>query len=1016
MVTFNKNGEDIDASLATRSATYGGNVGTLPTAPIKGGYTFIGWNTIANGSGTAFDATTAVIVSNTVFAQWNAIPNIPNYTKNTNKNISVIGSVYGTDADGNTLTYSKGSNPFNGALTVNANGTYTFTPDTNYTGTDSFNVTVSDGCGGIATCTITINVATLEFKLVGTITDKDTGSPVNNSKVELKDLYGNMIKSYTTGSDGRYSFESLVENKYNLVVQNDSYSSASKESNVNVGRAVNGIIAEDIEMVKFKINLVANPSSIVGNGTDNTMLTTTVLDKNSVPAEGVTVTFSALLGTGTFPNGTNTETAVTNAQGQATIKYTSSVISGTTEQVIPVTAKVADSVKGLFAENQILITFEPGAISGVVTDNATHAPVRGAKITVSKDFNDDGIVDFVGTQITGADGKYEIAIPIGNVKYNIDITKPVVIGNLTVDMTFSQNGDAGNIPGGAKVTYNSVKTAAGYIVIQNTDGTQKLLQDNLNYRLEVVNGSGSIANGLNAKINSNGTFSAENLEENKHYTVNVKYKVAEGKEIITGKVDVSVNKAGEINLSQILIDPYGTITNANTGAVIPGVKVELYFADTARNVASGNTPNALVTLPAIAGFAPNDNANPQNSDSTGKYAFMVYPNSDYYMKASKDGFVLYTSPTISVEAEIVKYDFAMTQNPVGGDVFHGSIIPSTPNTLDLAVSLWAESMRLEEGQQVILTVKYVNLSKAQAQNVTIGISVPEGLDLIDGAGGSYVNGNLKLNIGSLAGNSQDSKVISFTTKNINQGEVKKLFLAEINSSDNLLNKQDDTSRLEIMIYSNRYDHLHQGYVMGYPDGEYKPDKFLTRAETATVLARLLDLQSLVKHEIVFKDVTLNHWASGYIEAAYKKGIIKGYDDGSYKPDEAITRAEFSTMVSRYLQIANETGKPAAFVNFEDLKGHWSQGSIEELFRYKVVMGYQDGTFKPDSSIIRAEAFTIINRMLYRGPISNVTSSWRDVKNDHWAKGHTEESSRTHEFKFKSDGTEEVIRFIDAPLW
>ena len=126
-----------------------------------------------------------------------------------------------------------------------------------------------------------------------------------------------------------------------------------------------------------------------------------------------------------------------------------------------------------------------------------------------------------------------------------------------------------------------------------------------------------------------------------------------------GTVDIKVSATGEVSVVISLIDPYGTITDSATGKVIDGANVTLYYADTERNKANGKTPNTVVQLPIIDGFKPNNNNNPQVSDASGAYGFMVFPTTDYYIVATKDGYRDYKSPTISVEQEIVKWDFKM---------------------------------------------------------------------------------------------------------------------------------------------------------------------------------------------------------------------------------------------------------------------------------------------------------------------------------------------------------------------
>ena len=93
------------------------------------------------------------------------------------------------------------------------------------------------------------------------------------------------------------------------------------------------------------------------------------------------------------------------------------------------------------------------------------------------------------------------------------------------------------------------------------------------------------------------------------------------------------------------------------------------------------------------------------------------------------------------------------------------------------------------------------------------------------------------------------------------------------------------------------------------------------------------------------------------------------------------------------------------IHYSDIEGHWALNLIEEVNRYKIIAGYEDGTFRPDEKIKRSEAVTLINKMLYRGPLKVEKSSFVDVETDHWAFGHIEEASRDHILNLDDDGNE-----------
>ncbi|MDP4145917.1 MAG: Ig-like domain-containing protein [Bacillota bacterium] len=607
------------------------------------------------------------IATSTVNIVIDTPPVAPDYNRTTPYNKQVSGTVVGSDIDNDSLSYSLSSDPSNGYVYLNNSGEWIYTPKTNFVGTDSFKVEVKDGHGGSSISNITVTVKD-KLTLVGTVVDEDTKAPLADTKIELSDLSGKLIYSTVTDANGNYRIDNAKIGLYEFKVTNSQYGSEIVDVDVEPTNETEYTMREDFNLAKaisYSLKLDSNPVTILGDGKSTSILTARITDNNNRPVANTKVIFSAAAGS--FPDGTE---AVTDENGIARITFKSDKVYGTENKVIPVTATVDDNSLNLHAKDQIFITFEPGMIAGVVIDNDTNQPVSGAVVEVSKDFDNDGIADFYSKVVTGADGRYEIAIPKGNVQYNVTITKPVKVGNDVVQVQYNQKSDAGTVTGAGNETYSSVKTAAGVILTKDTDGSVSLLQDYSNFSIDVVNTSDLSAinndaaelksvDGINAYINDKGVFEAEGLEKGKDYTVAISYTFPNGEKIIVGTVKVSVNNDGQINLSSALIDPYGTITDAITNNIITGANVKLYYADTQRNIDAGRTPNTLVNLPGVPGFEPADNKNPQGDDSKGKYAFMVFPDADYYIVVEKDGYETYVSGTISVGKELVKQDIQM---------------------------------------------------------------------------------------------------------------------------------------------------------------------------------------------------------------------------------------------------------------------------------------------------------------------------------------------------------------------
>ena len=206
---------------------------------------------------------------------------------------------------------------------------------------------------------------------------------------------------------------------------------------------------------------------------------------------------------------------------------------------------------------------------------------------------------------------------------------------------------------------------------------------------------------------------------------------------------------------------------------------------------------------------------------------------------------------------------------------------------------------------------------------------------------------------------------------------------------------------------------HKLYILGYPDKLFKPERQVTRAEVATILYRIMSLQKNPSINIRYNDVDPNFWAANYIEAVGQIDLFKGYGDKTFCPDNIITRAELSAVISRYLHLKNV--KPME-IHFSDITDSWAVGEIEEIYRHKIITGYKDGTFKPKNGMKRSEMVTMINRLLFRGPLTNVDPSFPDVQKTHWAYGQVEEATKTHEYVRNNDGSEAMTKYIPDNVW
>ena len=199
---------------------------------------------------------------------------------------------------------------------------------------------------------------------------------------------------------------------------------------------------------------------------------------------------------------------------------------------------------------------------------------------------------------------------------------------------------------------------------------------------------------------------------------------------------------------------------------------------------------------------------------------------------------------------------------------------------------------------------------------------------------------------------------------------------------------------------------HKSYIVGYEDGTFRPDSDMTRAEVAAIFARLIseEKDEQASGKATFSDVSGNDWYApelGYLE---KYNIIKGYEDGTFRPDAPVTRAEFTAMTVRYYDLFNEVKYPANTTKYSDIdSSYWAVKDISFATSEKWLNGYADGTFKGDSNITRAEVVTVVNRATRRTPDKeyinkslSVLNKFTDLKNNsHWGYYAIMEAANTH---------------------
>ena len=199
---------------------------------------------------------------------------------------------------------------------------------------------------------------------------------------------------------------------------------------------------------------------------------------------------------------------------------------------------------------------------------------------------------------------------------------------------------------------------------------------------------------------------------------------------------------------------------------------------------------------------------------------------------------------------------------------------------------------------------------------------------------------------------------------------------------------------------NKTDHF--AFLKGYPGGGFAPGKNMSRAEVTTMFARLLteQMEANKSYPASFSDVTSAHWAANYIGYMEQFGIVRGYSDGTFRPNAPITRAEFAAICCRFEQL---TDGAATFTDVP--ASHWAAKSIAYAAKRGWVTGYADGTFKPGNNITRAEVAAVTCRLLERSAdeayirahLKEMPRVFADMNEQHWAYWYAMEAANGHDY-------------------
>jgi hypothetical protein len=204
---------------------------------------------------------------------------------------------------------------------------------------------------------------------------------------------------------------------------------------------------------------------------------------------------------------------------------------------------------------------------------------------------------------------------------------------------------------------------------------------------------------------------------------------------------------------------------------------------------------------------------------------------------------------------------------------------------------------------------------------------------------------------------------------------------------------------------------HQPFFFGYPDGQFHPHAMITRAEVATVTAKLMGLSTPSVTVAPFRDVPSSHWAASHIESVAADGYMSGYADGSFHPDTPITRAELASLL---LKIRGVEALPLQ--GFQDTDHHWANDAIATAKALQLISGIGNNRFAPDAPTERQAAAVIFDVAFSRGPLTDgtilVVQHFPDVPRSSWSFPWIEEAAKVaHQSVHVKPGSETLLQYL-----
>lgn len=319
----------------------------------------------------------------------------------------------------------------------------------------------------------------------------------------------------------------------------------------------------------------------------------------------------------------------------------------------------------------------------------------------------------------------------------------------------------------------------------------------------------------------------------------------------------------------------------------------------------------------------------------------------------------------------------------------------------------ADQKTAVKGGEIGYHILYHNVKVDKKSKGWMTVKLPDGLEIDDigNAEWDVKSQTLKWKIDGKDDDDDDADVVHFKLKVRDDVPKNATFtLACEGGIDG--GTQAATAPVTVVLGSE----MHKPVFNGYPDGNFQPEKFLTRAETAAVIARVSDLNT-DGNGTVYSDVSADHWAFGYIRAVTAAGYMSG-NNGQFNPNHPITRGEFVTLMLRVRGIDTIP----MMSGFTDTQGHWANYAAATAAALRFMDGSAGGRAELDGAVERQMAAKWLGMIYYRGALQDgdtqVIQHWPDVPRGHWSFGWVEELSMLkHEGVMHSPLEEKLTQYI-----